>query len=127
MFNKYFINPTNSTNSTNSLNSKYDANYSNKVRDFLNALTNWSKLINEYQKNQKNINIKQKISSSEKEIIKQYLLTVKNMKEIIEKLAENDQSECKQKLALSEAKVKTLERALDIKIKKPNTISRYSR
>ena len=105
MFNKYFK-PANSTNS------RYDANYSKKVRGFLNALTNWSKLIDEYQKNKETINVKQKISSSEKEIITQYLLTVKNMKEIIEKLAENDKSGCKQKLELSEAKIESYKQAL---------------
>ena len=106
MFNKYFSKPANSTNS------RYDANYSKKVRGFLNALTNWSKLIDEYQKNKETINVKQKISSSEKEIITQYLLTVKNMKEIIEKLAENDKSGCKQKLELSEAKIESYKQAL---------------
>ena len=122
MYKKYFSDGNSFTKANNiikgqSNNTNNNTNYSKRVKGFLDALTNWSKLINDYENNNSNIKIKQKISSSETEIINQYLKTVKNMKEIIETLVESDKNECNQKLAICQAKTEVFKKVLKLPIK----------
>lgn len=120
MYEKYFgtentIITTATTNNTvngQSNNIKNNTDYSKRVKGFLDALTNWSNLIEQYEKSKNDLNISQKISSSEKKIIEQYLNTVKNMKKIIERLVESDKNECKQKFAVCQAKYNVLQNVL---------------
>ena len=118
MYEKYF-GPENKTtattnNTVNGQSNKIQNNtdYSKRVKGFLDALTNWSNLIEQYEKSKEDLNISQKISPSEKKIIEQYLNTVKNMKKIIEQLVESDKNECKPKLAVCQAKYNVLQNVL---------------
>ena len=116
MYKKYFSDGNSFTKANNIIqdqsNNINNTDYSKRVKGFLNALTNWSNLIEQYEKSKENLYVSQKISLSEKKIIEQYLNTVKNMKKIIEQLVESDKNECKPKLAVCQAKYNVLQNVL---------------